>query len=93
MKGDEDEFDWQVEQQVDMETSKEQLIELQKYGFGNKMSGVFTKLQEELSDVIDIRNSDRTTASERRRERLDAETSIFCHDHYLPVSHPKNSSP
>uniref|UniRef100_A0A674C849 Protein SHQ1 homolog n=1 Tax=Salmo trutta TaxID=8032 RepID=A0A674C849_SALTR len=80
---DEDEFDWQVEQEVYMDTSEEQLKELQKYGFGSQRSGVFTRLQEELSDVIDIRNPDGTTASERRRKRLDAETSIFCPDHYL----------
>lgn len=42
---DEDGFDWQVEQQVDMETLKEQLNKLQKYGFGNQRSGVFTGLQ------------------------------------------------
>uniref|UniRef100_A0A4W5NIP6 Protein SHQ1 homolog n=1 Tax=Hucho hucho TaxID=62062 RepID=A0A4W5NIP6_9TELE len=80
---DKEEFDWQVEQEVYMETSEEQLRELQKYGFGSQRSGVFTRLQEELSDVIDVRNPDGTTASERRRKRLDAETSIFCPDHYL----------
>ncbi|XP_064824962.1 protein SHQ1 homolog [Oncorhynchus masou masou] len=80
---DEEEFDWQVEQEVYMDTSEEQLKELQKYGFGSQRSGVFTRLQEELSDVIDIQNPDRTTVSERRRKRLDAETSIFCPDHYL----------
>ncbi|XP_071191182.1 protein SHQ1 homolog [Salvelinus alpinus] len=80
---DEEEFDWQVEQEVYMDASEEQLKELQKYGFGSQRSGVFTRLQEELSDVIDIRNPDGTTASERRRKRLDAETSIFCPDHYL----------
>uniref|UniRef100_A0A8C7LMW5 Protein SHQ1 homolog n=1 Tax=Oncorhynchus kisutch TaxID=8019 RepID=A0A8C7LMW5_ONCKI len=80
---DEEEFDWQVEQEVYMDTSEEQLKELQKYGFGSQRSGVFTRLQEELSDVIDIQNPDRTTGSERRRKRLDAETSIFCPDHYL----------
>uniref|UniRef100_A0A8C7QLP5 Protein SHQ1 homolog n=1 Tax=Oncorhynchus mykiss TaxID=8022 RepID=A0A8C7QLP5_ONCMY len=80
---DEEEFDWQVEQEVYMDSSEEQLKELQKYGFGSQRSGVFTRLQEELSDVIDIQNPDRTTGSERRRKRLDAETSIFCPDHYL----------
>uniref|UniRef100_A0A6Q2X522 Protein SHQ1 homolog n=1 Tax=Esox lucius TaxID=8010 RepID=A0A6Q2X522_ESOLU len=79
---DEDE-DWQVEQEVYTETSEEQLKELQKYGFGNQRSGVFTRLQDELSDVIDVRNPDTTTASDRRRERLATETTIFCHDHYL----------
>ncbi|KAL0978649.1 hypothetical protein UPYG_G00173400 [Umbra pygmaea] len=80
---DDEDFDWQVEQEVYMETSEEQLKELQKYGFGNQRSGVFTRLQEELTDVIDVRNPDGTTSSERRLQRLDAETTVFCHDHYL----------
>lgn len=42
---DEEEFDWQVEQEVYMDSSEEQLKELQKYGFGSQRSGVFTRLQ------------------------------------------------
>ncbi|XP_067092867.1 protein SHQ1 homolog isoform X1 [Osmerus mordax] len=80
---DEDDLDWQVEQEVFMECSEEQLRSLQRYGFGNQRSGVFTRLEEELSDVIDVKNPDSTTAAERRQMRLDAETTVFCHDHYL----------
>ncbi|KAM3877980.1 protein SHQ1 homolog [Diretmus argenteus] len=80
---DEEEFDWQVEQEVYTESSEEELGSLQKYGFGNQRSGVFARLQEELSDVIDIQNPEGTTAAERRRARLEAETTDFCHDHYL----------
>ncbi|XP_046881166.1 protein SHQ1 homolog isoform X2 [Hypomesus transpacificus] len=80
---DEDDWDWQVEQEVFMECSEEQLRCLQRYGFGNQRSGVFTRLEEELSDVIDVKNPDGTTAAERRQMRLEAESSIFCHDHYL----------
>lgn len=42
---DEEEFDWQVEQEVYVERSEEELSGLQKYGFGNKRSGVFGRLQ------------------------------------------------
>lgn len=80
---DEDDLDWQVEQEAFMECSEAELQSLQRYGFGNLRSGVFTRLQEELSDVIDVENPDGTTAAERRQQRLDAETTIFCHDHYL----------
>lgn len=41
----EEEFDWQVEQTVYTEHSEEELNQLQKYGFGNLRSGVFTRLQ------------------------------------------------
>ncbi|KAG7214580.1 hypothetical protein INR49_022974 [Caranx melampygus] len=79
----EEEFDWQVEQEVYTESSAEELRALQKYGFGNQRSGVFARLQEELSDVIDIKNPEATTAAERRQARLQAEASAFSPDHYL----------
>lgn len=41
--------------------------------------------QEELSDVIDIKNPEGTTAAERRQARLQAEASAFSPDHYLWV--------
>ncbi|XP_056130898.1 protein SHQ1 homolog [Lampris incognitus] len=80
---DEEEFDWQVEQEVYTENPEGELGAPQKYGFGNQRSGVFARLQEELSDVIDIKNPEGTTAAERRQARIDAETTAFCHDHYL----------
>lgn len=42
---DEEEFDWQVEQEVYTERSEEELSVLHKYGFGNRRSGVFARLQ------------------------------------------------
>lgn len=41
----EEEFEWQVEQEVYQETSEEELRSMQMYGFGNKRSGVFARLQ------------------------------------------------
>lgn len=40
-----EEFDWQVEQEVYTERSEEELSVLHKYGFGNRRSGVFARLQ------------------------------------------------
>lgn len=45
---DEEEFDWQVEQEVYQETPEEELGAMQMYGFGNKRSGVFARLQVRL---------------------------------------------
>ena len=42
---DEEEYDWQVEQEVYTESSEAELAELQKYGFGNQRAGVFARLQ------------------------------------------------
>ncbi|XP_062299901.1 protein SHQ1 homolog isoform X1 [Scomber scombrus] len=80
---DDEEFDWQVEQEVYTESSEEELRALQKYGFGNQRSGVFARLQEELSEVIDVKNPEGTTVAERRQARLEVEASAFSPDHYL----------
>ncbi|XP_033822539.2 protein SHQ1 homolog [Periophthalmus magnuspinnatus] len=79
----EKEFDWQTEQLVYQETPEEQLTQMHKYGFGNQRTGVFARLQEELADVIDVKNPEGTTATERRRARQEAETLAFSPDHYL----------
>ncbi|NXR35178.1 SHQ1 protein, partial [Zosterops hypoxanthus] len=77
---DEEEFDWEMEQ-VPYEESTPALQH--PYGFGNLRAGVFQRLQDELSDVIDIKDPDQTPAEERRRKRLAAEAAKFEPDHYL----------
>ncbi|XP_064580466.1 protein SHQ1 homolog isoform X4 [Zonotrichia leucophrys gambelii] len=76
----EEEFDWEMEQ-IPYEESPPALQH--PYGFGNLRSGVFQRLQDELSDVIDIKDPDQTPAEERRRRRLAAEAAKFEPDHYL----------
>ncbi|NWV03332.1 SHQ1 protein, partial [Ptilonorhynchus violaceus] len=76
----EEEFDWEMEQ-IPYEESTTPLQH--PYGFGNLRSGVFQRLQDELSDVIDIKDPDQTPAEERRRKRLAAEAAKFEPDHYL----------
>lgn len=39
--------------------------------------------QDELNDVIDVKNPDSTPAAERRQKRLAAELAKFDPDHYL----------
>ncbi|NWV73484.1 SHQ1 protein, partial [Dasyornis broadbenti] len=76
----EEEFEWELEQ-IPYEEST---LPLQHpYGFGNLRSGVFQRLQDELSDVIDIKDPDQTPAEERRKKRLAAEAAKFDPDHYL----------
>ncbi|XP_041650908.1 protein SHQ1 homolog isoform X2 [Cheilinus undulatus] len=76
---DEEEFDWHVEQEIFKESSEEK----QKYGFGNQRYGVFARLQEEMGDVIDVKNPEESTSAERRQARLHAEACAFSPDHYL----------
>ncbi|XP_077132351.1 protein SHQ1 homolog [Ranitomeya variabilis] len=80
---DEEEFDWQIEQTPFEEASSDALHSHCGYGFGNLRAGVFGRLQEELNDVIDLRDPDVTPASERTHRRLAAEKAKFDPDHYL----------
>ncbi|KAF1583853.1 hypothetical protein FQV11_0016208, partial [Eudyptes moseleyi] len=79
----EEEFDWEIEQTPYKESAESTLPLQYRYGFGNLRSGVFQRLQDELSDVIDIKDPDQTPVDERRRKRLAAETAKFEPDHYL----------
>ncbi|KAG8436024.1 hypothetical protein GDO86_007211 [Hymenochirus boettgeri] len=77
------EFDWQIEQTPFVEPSDDILKSQCTYGFGNLRTGVFTRLQEELTDVIDLRDPDVTPTCERTNRRLAAEKAKFDPDHYL----------
>lgn len=54
-----------------------------RYRFGLQLTRAVNVLQKELSDVIDIKNPEGTSAAERRQARLEAEASAFSTDHYL----------
>ncbi|NWS69011.1 SHQ1 protein, partial [Crotophaga sulcirostris] len=79
----EEEFDWEIEQTPYKESAESALPLQYRYGFGNLRSGVFQRLQDELSDVIDVKDPDQTPVDERRRKRLAAEAAKFDPDHYL----------
>ncbi|XP_078677362.1 protein SHQ1 homolog [Branchiostoma floridae x Branchiostoma belcheri] len=81
---DEEEIDWQVEQVPWWENQPQSEIQPgMKYGFANRRSGVFSKLQEELHDVVDVREPDRLTHAECHEARMAAELEQFDPDHYL----------
>ncbi|XP_057167864.1 protein SHQ1 homolog isoform X3 [Ursus arctos] len=83
VEDEDEEFDWEIEQSPYEEASESALSPQYHYGFGNLRSGVFQRLQDELSDVIDIKDPDFTPATERRQKRLAAELAKFDPDHYL----------
>ncbi|XP_060058842.1 protein SHQ1 homolog isoform X2 [Erinaceus europaeus] len=83
VEDEDEEFDWEIEQSPYTEESESALDPQCCYGFGNLRSGVFQRLQDELSDVIDIKDPDLTPAAERRQKRLAAELTKFDSDHYL----------
>ncbi|XP_069062206.1 protein SHQ1 homolog isoform X1 [Pleurodeles waltl] len=78
----EDDFDWQIEQ-IPYEETCSALPSQCSYGFGNLRSGVFSRLQGELSDVIDLKSPDETPIEDRQAAQLAAEDAKFDPDHYL----------
>ncbi|XP_052578002.1 protein SHQ1 homolog [Peromyscus californicus insignis] len=76
-------FDWEIEQTPYEEVSESALQSQCHYGFGNLRAGVVQRLQDELSEVIDIKDPDFTPLTERRQKRLAAELAKFDPDHYL----------
>ncbi|XP_075839455.1 protein SHQ1 homolog isoform X2 [Microtus pennsylvanicus] len=76
-------FDWEIEQTPYEEVSERALQSQCHYGFGNLRAGVVQRLQDELSEVIDIKDPDFTPVTERRQKRLAAELAKFDPDHYL----------
>ncbi|XP_007945522.1 protein SHQ1 homolog [Orycteropus afer afer] len=83
VEDDDEGFDWEIEQTPYEEVSESDLNLQCHYGFGNLRSGVFQRLQDELSEVIDIKDPDSVPAAERRQKRLAAELAKFDPDHYL----------
>uniref|UniRef100_A0A8C2U5G2 Protein SHQ1 homolog n=1 Tax=Coturnix japonica TaxID=93934 RepID=A0A8C2U5G2_COTJA len=79
----EEEFDWEIEQTLYKEAAESPLPLQCYYGFGNLRSGVFQRLQDELGDVIDLKDPDQTPIDERKMKRLEAEAAKFDPDHYL----------
>ncbi|KAM8930788.1 protein SHQ1 homolog [Pelodytes ibericus] len=77
----EEEFDWQIEQ-TPYDDSPASMASC-NYGFGNLRSGIFRRLQDELNDIIDLRDPDITLPSERTKRRLASEKAKFDPDHYL----------
>ncbi|XP_037006164.2 protein SHQ1 homolog [Artibeus jamaicensis] len=83
VEDDDDDFDWEIEQSPYEEVSESALNVQNHYGFGGLRSGVFQRLQDEFSDIIDIKDPDFTPPAERRQKRLAAEMAKFDPDHYL----------
>nr|XP_027787759.1 protein SHQ1 homolog isoform X2 [Marmota flaviventris] len=83
VEDDDGEFDWEIEQTPYEEVPEGTLSPQCGYGFGNSRAGVVQRLQDELSDVIDVKDPDSTPAAVRRQKRLAAELAKFDPDHYL----------
>ena len=75
----ETEFDWFVEQSI------QEAVPFQgsPYGFAQRHSGLFSTLAEELHQVLDVKNPDNCSLTDRRTQRIAAEQTDFNPEHYL----------
>ena len=81
----EEEFDWYIDQSIPpvSETEGAILTGSAKYGFALQKSGLSRKLVAEFHEILDVKNPDTVSSSERRQQRLAKETELFCSEHYL----------
>lgn len=79
--GEEEDYDWHVDQ-VPF-TEEKVLLGEQCYGFANQKSGVFTRLQDEVVEIVDLKDPDHCSMSDRREKRMAAENNKFDEDHYI----------
>ncbi|XP_046400316.1 protein SHQ1 homolog [Ischnura elegans] len=89
-----DENDWFVEQVPEKEDDPE-LFSGVSYGFLNSKHSVFSKLEAEFPDLIDLPNPDSTPQSEREKLQGEHELMSFNEGHYLAdllEAHDKDSS-
>ena len=75
-----DELDWEVEQEL---YKPPDILQGYKYGFANKLNGVFTRFQGELYDVVDVADPDNTSPVQRREMRVAEENEKFDSQHYV----------
>jgi len=75
-----DDLCWEVEQEIFNPT---ELLSSYKYGFANKMDGVFSRLQNELFEVIDVPDPDNTSPKDRKDMRMKEEIEKFDAQHYI----------
>jgi protein SHQ1 len=77
-----EEFEWHFEQTLRQE-SDDLLLCGEKYGFANEQTGIIARLAEDFSDLIDVKDPEHKSSSQKRCERLESESMQFSDDHYL----------
>lgn len=70
---------WEIEQKID----ESALIGSSSYGFANRQTDVFQRLEEEALELFDRTNIATVPNAERTNMRLDFEENKFNEDHYL----------
>ena len=77
-----EELDWKLEQVIP-DTADLVLIKGTCYGFADLKQGVFSRLQEDLPEIVSLPDPDRTPPSQRGELRVAFENAEFDPEHYL----------
>ena len=80
---DEEEEDWYFEQKLPVEEVKDEKTEDVGYGFAFRHTAVYRNLLSELGEILDIKDPDSLSQSERDTTRAELESRDFDSDHYL----------
>lgn len=75
-----DDLCWEVEQEL---FTPSELLNSYKYGFANRVDGVFSRLQNEMFEMIDVPDPDNTAPKDRKELRIKEETEKFDAQHYI----------
>ncbi|XP_071816381.1 protein SHQ1 homolog [Apostichopus japonicus] len=81
-EGEDGDINWEVDQ-TPCSLDEDEIVGPVKYGFAGRRSGVFSRLQEELSSIVDVPDPDHMTAKEKREARQEEEAEKFDDEHYL----------
>ena len=80
----EEEEDWYFEQKLPVEEEvKDEKTEDVGYGFAFRHTAVYSNLLSELGEILDIKDPDSLSQSERDNSRAEMELRDFDSDHYL----------
>ena len=77
-----EELDWRLEQVIP-DTADTVLMKGVCYGFAGQKQGVFSRLQDDLPEIVSLPDPDRTPPSQRGVLRVSFENAEFDPEHYL----------
>ncbi len=79
----EEELDWEMDQQVVAPTSEEELLKKPRYGFNDMHSNYFGALQDELKELLQLKDPDSVPSNQRNSLRIQYEDSHFNPESYM----------
>ncbi|KAF7493270.1 Protein SHQ1 -like protein [Sarcoptes scabiei] len=80
-ENEDEDFDWTLEQTLPQLSLN--VLARERYGFANSFENIFDENDNEILELIDVREPGRKSIQQRRLERLRKENGDFDEEHYL----------